>query len=55
MSLAIIIGTLLPMPLTLSQKHNILWSIAVSGPKARPKRESGANPELSRSGNWERT
>src|ERR1700759_3795915 len=38
--------------LTLSQKHNILWSIAVPGPKARTKRESGANPELPRSGNW---
>ncbi len=35
-------------------KHNILCRIAVSGTSARPKRESGANPELPRSGNWER-
>src|SRR5882724_7111743 len=35
-------------------KHNILRRVAVSGTSARPKRESGANPELPRSGNWER-
>src|SRR6202021_927285 len=40
--------------LTEPLKHNILCRIAVSGTSARPKRESGANPELPRSGNWER-
>jgi hypothetical protein len=40
--------------LTEPLKHNILCRVAVSGTSARPKRESGANPELPRSGNWER-
>ena len=41
--------------LTAGSKHHILCLIAVSGTKAGPKRESGANPELPRSGKWERT
>jgi hypothetical protein len=43
------------MALTEPAKHNILCLIAVSGTCAGPKRESGAIPELPRSGNWERT
>jgi hypothetical protein len=47
-------GRALKSRLTEPVKHNILCRVAVSGTSARPKRESGANPELPRSGNWER-
>jgi hypothetical protein len=40
--------------LTSSVKHHILCPIAVFSTNAGPKRESGANPELPRSGEWER-
>jgi hypothetical protein len=40
--------------LTPGQKHHILCSIAVSSTNSGPNRESGANPELPRSGKWER-
>jgi hypothetical protein len=41
--------------LTSSAKHHILCPIAVPGTNSGPKRESGPNPELPRSGGWERT
>jgi hypothetical protein len=41
--------------LTQGAKPHILCLIAVPGTNSGPKRESGANPELPRSGKWERT
>jgi hypothetical protein len=48
------------LALTPYPRSYILWSPAVSAPRGGLKRESSAphgeaNPELSRSGNWERT